>query len=171
MLLLYISYKKNFFIKVFFIKDYIQEIENVIVKYYRKKYVAHQFPQINHYLSLLDTVILLHTFTFMNNVSAQINARMNLLANTLTPDIAQYHLEQNLTASCLCCWSSGLTKREIPTQYYTSTEMYADKCMESQVCNDCTYRWNSVSEVLSGDVRLSIYFSVLCCIQMYFGIV
>ena len=35
------SYKKNFFIKVFFIKDYIQEIENVIVKYYRKKYVAH----------------------------------------------------------------------------------------------------------------------------------
>ena len=29
----------------------------------------------------------------MNNVSAQINARMNLLANTLTPDIAQYDLE------------------------------------------------------------------------------
>ena len=27
--------------------------------------------------------------------------------------------------------------------------MYADKCTESQVCNDCTYRQNSVSEVLS----------------------
>ena len=74
---------------------------------------------------------------------------LNLLANTSTPDIAQYHLEQNLTASCLLCWSTGLTEREIPMQYYTSTEMYANKCMESQVYNDCTYRQNSLSEVLS----------------------
>ena len=39
-------------------------------------------------------------------------ATLNLLANTLTPDIAQYHLEKNLTASCLRCWSTVLTKRE-----------------------------------------------------------
>ena len=26
-------------------------------------------------------------------------ANMNLLANTLTPDVAQYHLEKNLTGS------------------------------------------------------------------------
>ena len=84
-------------------------------------------------------------------------ANLNLLANTLTPDIAKYHLEKNLTASCLRCWSTGLTEREIPMQYYTSMVMYVDKRMESQVCNDCTYKWNRVSEVLS-DVRLSIYF-------------
>ena len=43
-------------------------------------------------------------------------------------------------------------------QYYASTEMYADQHKDSQVCNDCTYRRNSVSEVLFEDVRLSIYF-------------
>ena len=42
-------------------------------------------------------------------------------------------------------------------QYYTSADMYVDKCMESQVCNDCI-QWNSLSEVLSEDVGLSIYF-------------
>ena len=39
-------------------------------------------------------------------------ANLNLLANTSTPDVAQYHLEENLNASCLHCWSTGLTKRE-----------------------------------------------------------
>ena len=121
----------------------------------QKKYIDHQFPQINHYLSLLDTDILLRShFTKMY----LFEANLDLLANTSTPDIAQYYLEQNLTASCLHSWSTGLTKREIPMQYYTSTEMYADKCTESQVWNDCTYRRNSVSEVLSEYVRLSIYF-------------
>ena len=43
-------------------------------------------------------------------------------------------------------------------QYYTSKDMYANKYMESQVSNDYTYRWNSVSEVLSEGIRLSIYF-------------
>ena len=54
-------------------------------------------------------------------------ANLNLLANTSIPDVMQYHLEQNLTASFLRCWSTGLTEREILMQYYTSTEMYADK--------------------------------------------
>ena len=48
---------------------------------------------------------------------------------------------------------------EIPMQYYTSTEMYSDKCMENQVCNNCTYRQNSISDVLSEDV---IYFVFAC---------
>ena len=39
-------------------------------------------------------------------------------------------------------------------------EMYTQKCMESQVCNYCTDRLNSVSQVLSEDVRLNIYFCV-----------
>ena len=43
-------------------------------------------------------------------------------------------------------------------QYDTITEMYVDKRTESQVCNECTYWQNSVSDVLSDDVRLSIYF-------------
>ena len=44
------------------------------------------------------------------------------------------------------------------THSITSTDMYTGKCTESQVYNVCTYRQNSVSEVLSEDVRLSIYF-------------
>ena len=43
-------------------------------------------------------------------------------------------------------------------QYYISTEIYADKYMESQVCNDYNYRQNSISEVLSEDVRLTYTF-------------
>ena len=43
-------------------------------------------------------------------------------------------------------------QREIPMQYYTSTKVLADKHMENHVCNDCTYRQNSLSEVLS-DVK------------------
>ena len=85
-------------------------------------------------------------------------ANLNLLADTSTPDLERYHLGYSLTANCLRCWSTGLTEREIPMQYYTTMEMYTDKCMENQVCNYCTHRWNNVSEVLSGDSRLTIYF-------------
>ena len=94
-------------------------------------------------------------------------ANLKLLPNTSTPDVAQYHLEQNLTVSCLHCWSTGLTEREIPMQYYAIMEMYADKCTQSQVCSDCTYRQNSISEVLSENVMLSIYlyFKVLSTLQ------
>ena len=84
---------------------------------------------------------------------------LNPKTNTSTPDVSLYHLEYNLTASSLYCSSTGLTKREIPMQCYSSTEMYTDNCTENQVYNDCTSgRQNSVSEVLSEDVRLSIYF-------------
>ena len=43
-------------------------------------------------------------------------------------------------------------------QYYTSAEMFAKKCTEIQVCNDCTNRQNGISEILSEEVRLSLYF-------------
>ena len=43
-------------------------------------------------------------------------------------------------------------------QYYTSMEMYADNCTDSQVHSGYTYRWNNVSEILSEDVWLTIYF-------------
>ena len=62
-------------------------------------------------------------------------ANLKLLANTSTPDVAQYHLEQNLTASCLRCWSTGLMEREISMQYYAITKMYTNKCSDSQACN------------------------------------
>ena len=87
-----------------------------------------------------------------------LNANLNLVANTSILDVAQYHLEQTLTASCLHCWFTGLNEKVILMQYYTSMEMYANKCTENQVCNDCTYRQNRVFEVLSEDVRLSKYF-------------
>ena len=80
---------------------------------------------------------------------------LKLLANTSTPDVVQYHLEQSLTDSFLRCWSTGLIEREIPMQYYAIMEMYANKCTDSQACNDCTYRWNRVSEIFL-DIILSI---------------
>ena len=72
--------------------------------------------------------------------------------------ISEFPLGRTSLPAAFCCWSTGLTEREIPMQYYAITEMYTDKCMESQICNDCTYSRNSVSEVLSEDVMLSIYF-------------
>ena len=66
--------------------------------------------------------------------------------------------QSSTTASCLHCWFTGLNEKVILMQYYTSMEMYANKCTENQVCNDCTYRQNRVFEVLSEDVRLSKYF-------------
>ena len=117
----------------------------------QRKYVAHQFPKINHYL------IRKYFYIRSSRTMYLFEANLNLLANTSTPDVVQYHLPKKLTASWLRCWSTRLSEREIPMQYHTSTEMYANKCTESQVCKDCTYRQNSVSKVLS-DVRLSIYF-------------
>ena len=98
------------------------------------------------------------TVELIRKITLYIISQGQLTPCLLTPDVAQYHLEQNLTASCLHCRSTHLTETEIPVQCYTSMEIYADKCTESQVCNDCTYRQNSLSEVLSEDVRLSIYF-------------
>ena len=30
----------------------------------------------------------------------------------------------------LCCWSTGLTERDLPMQYITSTKVYADKAQK-----------------------------------------
>ena len=90
---------------------------------------------------------------------------LNLWANTSTPDVAQYHLQYNLTASCLCCLSTGLTERNNHAILYR----YGDVCQQLHQESSlyCTYRWNSVSEVLSDDVRLSIcfHFKVLNILQ------
>ena len=94
----------------------------------------------------------------LSQITYLFEANVNVFANTSTPDIAQYYLEWNLTAGCLRSWSTSLTEREIPMQHYTRVEMYANKCMESQVCNDCTYRLNNVHEALSEEARLSQYF-------------
>ena len=158
LLLLYISCKK-FFIEEFFTENYVKKIYNVINhKIFQRKYIAHQFPQINHYLSLLDIDIVLRSHSHKQYL---FKGNLNLLANKSTPNIAKFHIEQNLTASCLRCWSTGFTKREIPMQQDTITEMYAKKCTDSQVYNDCTYRQNSISDIISDEVRLSIYFLVL----------
>ena len=58
---------------------------------------------------------------------------LNLLANTSTPDVAQYHLEYNFSASYLCCCSTDLAETERPMQYYTGMKMYAGKCIESMI--------------------------------------
>ena len=101
---------------------------------------------------LYHYLILTYFFMFALSQTLQLfKVNLHLLCNTLSPDNAQDHLEQNPTASCPHCWSTGFTKREIPIQCYTNMEMYTNKC------NECTYS-HSVSEVLSEDVRLSIYF-------------
>ena len=42
-------------------------------------------------------------------------------------------------------------------------EVYADKYTENQVCNDCTYMQNSISDILPDDVRsnISFHFKIL----------
>ena len=40
-------------------------------------------------------------------------ANLDFLTGTLTPNIEQHQLGQNLTTSCLCCRSTGLTERKI----------------------------------------------------------
>ena len=37
-----------------------------------------------------------------------------LLADTPTSDLTQHHLGQNLTVSCLGCWSTGLDQKKYP---------------------------------------------------------
>ena len=37
-------------------------------------------------------------------------------------------------------------------------EVYTDKYTESEVCDDCTYMQNSISDILSDDFRSNIYF-------------
>ena len=96
-------------------------------------------------------------FTFSQTLYL-LNANLNLVANTSILDVAQYHLQHTLTANCLHCWSTGLNEKAILMKYFISMEMYANKCTEKQVCNDCTYKQNRVFEVLSEDIRLSIYF-------------
>ena len=48
-------------------------------------------------------------------------ANLNLLADTSTPNLERYHLGQSLTASCLRCWSTGPTEREIQLWSCTPT--------------------------------------------------
>ena len=84
-------------------------------------------------------------------------ANLDFLTDTLTPNIEQHQLGQNLTTNCLCCRSTGLTERKILTQYYITMGMYTPTSMDSQVCNYCSYRQNNMSEVLSEDVRSRIY--------------
>ena len=127
----------------------------LIIKYFRK--ICCSLVSSNKTLLIITWCG--HTFMLtLSQTMYLFEANLNLLADTSTPDLERYHLGYSLTANCLRCWSTGLTEREIPMQYYTTMEMYTDKCMENQVCNYCTHRWNNVSEVLSGDSRLTIYF-------------
>ena len=61
-------------------------------------------------------------------------ANLICLANTPTPDLIIYHLQQNLTASCFHCWSTALTKRKLPMQSTISMGAYAPMKHGNQVC-------------------------------------
>ena len=96
-------------------------------------------------------------FTFaLSRTMSLFKTNLNLLANTST---LMFHSVTQSRTSLPAAFVVGplFLLREISMHYYTSTEMYIYNCTKSQVCNGCTYRWNSVSEVLS-DVRLTIYF-------------
>ena len=133
--------RRNFSLKYFLLKI-IYRIYNVMNCKILLKYLE-KIPcsLVSSIKSLLIITWYWHNSMFtLSQTMYWFEANQNLLANTSTPDVVQYHLEYNLTASCLCCWSTGLTEREIPMQYYTGMEMYANNCTESQVCNDWTYR-------------------------------
>ena len=68
-------------------------------------------PQINHYLSFLDTDILLRLHFYKQCIC-------------LKPTwISQYNVEYNLTASCLHCWSTGHDGREIHNKIMDLNDM------------------------------------------------
>ena len=52
-------------------------------------------------------------------------ANLICLANIPTPDLIIYHLEYNVTASCFCHWSTGLTERKLPMKCTLNVELYA----------------------------------------------
>ena len=67
-------------------------------------------------------------------------ADLILPADKPTTDLKQYHLEQNLTASCLRCWSTGSAEREIPMQCYISVPRSTPtKARKIRSPNKCTY--------------------------------
>ena len=49
------------------------------------------------------------------------------LANIPTPGRVYYHVEKNLTPSCLRSSSTGVTERYLPLHYYTCTEIHDEK--------------------------------------------
>ena len=65
-------------------------------------------------------------------------ANLISLANKLTPVLKMYHLEQNLTVNCLCCWCTGLTKRRLLMQCITKVEVSTDKVQKAK----SEYYWN-----------------------------
>ena len=59
--------------------------------------------------------------------STTVIANLICLANTPTPDLKIYHLDQNVTASCFRCWSIALTKGKLPIQYTINEDVYAEE--------------------------------------------
>ena len=71
-----------------------------------------------------------------------------LLADTMTPELTQQHLEQNLTASCLCCWcySPAFVAAPLvqPREKYSCNTLKPWRCMRTiaqniRSANNCTY--------------------------------
>ena len=81
------------------------------------------------------------------NYGSTITIIANLIfaANTPTPDLKIYHLGWNLTASCLCCWSSDLTKRKLPMQCTVRMEVYAKEVRKAK--STCYWTYIQISGI------------------------
>ena len=84
-------------------------------------------------------------------------ANLICLANIPTPDLIINHL-QNLTASCFCFWSTGLTERKLPMQLLQAQRPMPRK-HGNQVCIFLYLQvdhWHTVVSLNSCDLFLFI---------------
>ena len=122
-------------------------------KILEKKFVAHESPPKNHYLSLLDMDIVLHWHLHKQCISSRPTWISWLIHQLLT-----LHSTTKSTPSLPPAFVVGLLV--LPREKYPCHKMQLQRCTptNAQVCNDCTYRQNSVFDVLSEDFKLSISF-------------
>ena len=96
---------------------------------------------------LVETIVLRLLYVIYGSTTLVI-ANLICLANIPIPDLTIYHLEQSLTASCSCYWSTGLTKRKLPIQQAQVSTYYkhgglCQRSKETKSAYYCTYSWIS----------------------------
>ena len=56
----------------------------------------------------------------------KVQSQPTFICSPMTPGYMSCNLEQDLTSSCLCSWSTGVTEKQLHIQYYNCVEVYAN---------------------------------------------
>ena len=84
----------------------------------------------------------------------------------LVSNILRMIVRHNLTATCLCCWSTGLTNSELSLHYNASAEMHTSRVQRLHLLKVCTCMLHSNSaKFLSLDqdmrnIKVSTFFKI-----------